>query len=183
MPNRESIESDRRGLLQPHPSRPASVLSTTTQDTQDTQATISTVRPSEARRSQSTPEISTQPQPFRGFPSEDAYLDALRAWAKSKQYFESDGQMVGFYGTKTAEDYINAPGGGIRSKSKAQRRREKERRQSEQRRLPGVVETEDEANVEGDSGSVRQLTGGVNERRSSLARGLQRVFTRRGTVA
>lgn len=50
-------------------------------------------------------------QSYRGFPSEQAYLDALKAWADSKTYYETEEQLRGFYGTKTVENYLSQPGG------------------------------------------------------------------------
>ncbi|KAL9055376.1 MAG: hypothetical protein Q9162_003573 [Coniocarpon cinnabarinum] len=51
------------------------------------------------------------------FLSEEAYLDALRAFVSEKQYFrpgelsgDTDAGLVGFYGKTTMEDYTNRPG-------------------------------------------------------------------------
>ncbi|EXJ91167.1 hypothetical protein A1O1_04276 [Capronia coronata CBS 617.96] len=49
-------------------------------------------------------------QSYRGFPSRDAYLTALRDWAESKMYYEGNEQLRGFYGTKTVENYLTGPG-------------------------------------------------------------------------
>ena len=47
---------------------------------------------------------------YRGYPSKDAYLNALREWVDSKNHYDCDTQLPGFYGTKTAEYYKNKPG-------------------------------------------------------------------------
>ena len=74
-------------------------------------------------------------------------MKSLLAFLEEKQYFESDYQLIGFYGTKTAEDYLKQPG-GVRTKSREQRWAEKERRKSEQlARLPDVAEDEAERTV------------------------------------
>jgi hypothetical protein len=64
--------------------------------------------------------------PYRGFPSEAAYLAALRAWAAEKEYVQMDTALIGWYGRKTKEDYLNQPGLGLRTKYKA--RKEEKRR-------------------------------------------------------
>jgi hypothetical protein len=64
--------------------------------------------------------------PYRGFPSEAAYLAALRAWAEEKEYVQFDTALIGWYGRKTKEDYLSQPGLGLRKKAKA--RKEEKRR-------------------------------------------------------
>jgi hypothetical protein len=64
--------------------------------------------------------------PYRGFRSEADYLAALRAWAQEKQYVQLDTALIGWYGQKTKEDYLNQPGLGLRTKLKA--RKEEKRR-------------------------------------------------------
>ena len=49
-------------------------------------------------------------QSYRGYPSKDAYLQAMREWVDSKKYYENDIQLQGFYGTKTSEVYKSRPG-------------------------------------------------------------------------
>lgn len=48
-------------------------------------------------------------KPYRGFPSEQAYLRALNEWADSKRYIQPDAGLVGFYGTTTMEQYASRP--------------------------------------------------------------------------
>jgi hypothetical protein len=96
-------------------------------------------------------------QSYRGYPSQQAYLEALREWVDSKMYYESEIQLKGFYGTKTSEYYKNKP--GLRSEKKA-------------RRTPvahlGTVADESESNP------------AVEETKGSK---LKKVFSRRKTVA
>ncbi|OCT51280.1 hypothetical protein CLCR_09227 [Cladophialophora carrionii] len=63
-------------------------------------------------------------QGYRGFPSEQAYLDALKAWAQSKMYYEADDQLSGFYGKKTVDDILSKQGTtrGTKKSSREQRR-------------------------------------------------------------
>jgi hypothetical protein len=117
--------------------------------------------------------LSILETPYRGFPFKEAPLAALLNFAKEKQYFESDHQLIGFYGTKTVEDYLKEPG-GFRSKSKSERKAEKERRKSDLRaNLPDVVEDEGEVGED-----VVRPTG---VRR--IPKGLSKVFMRRITIA
>lgn len=54
--------------------------------------------------------MATQtPQPYRGFPSEAHYLQALQTWADSQKYAQPDKALVGWYGEKTMEEYASAP--------------------------------------------------------------------------
>eukprot|EP00918_Siedleckia_nematoides_P005419 GHVU01011948.1.p1 GENE.GHVU01011948.1~~GHVU01011948.1.p1 ORF type:complete len:169 (-),score=22.48 GHVU01011948.1:323-829(-) len=65
------------------------------------------------------------PQPYRGFPSEEHYMAALREWAESKKYLQQDQtQLIGFYGDKTLQEYADKPkmeGLGLRRKWKARK--------------------------------------------------------------
>ena len=67
--------------------------------------------------------------PYRGYPSKDAYLAALREWVESKAHYETGTQVMGFYGTKTAEDV----------KLKADEYKRKARRENGRER-PGIRE-------------------------------------------
>jgi hypothetical protein len=113
--------------------------------------------------------------PYRGFPSKEAYLKALVEFADSKKYYEMDNQLIGFYGTKTTADILSEEG-GWRSKTKAQRQAEKDRKKSEvESRQAGLA-------VVGEEGG--QFLDGSNEGRPMrrFSRGFERVFARRGTV-
>lgn len=155
-----SPSSSRHHLLTS--SRPSSILTT------NTDATLTN------RKSQDT--IRALPvEPYRGFPSKEAYLTALRQFADSKKYYEMDSQLVGFYGTKTTEDILKEEG-GWRTKTKAQRQAEKEKkmRDSEQGRASLATVAEEGGQL------VEDQREGRGMRR--LSRGIERVFTRRGTV-
>jgi hypothetical protein len=41
--------------------------------------------------------------PYQGYESEGAYIAAFKGFLKEKEYFETDMQLMGFYGTKTME--------------------------------------------------------------------------------
>jgi hypothetical protein len=113
---------------------------------------------------------SNVPRPYRGFPSQEAYLAALLEFGREKQYFETEQRLIGFYGTKTVEDRLRE-GGGHRSKSKAARKAEKERRKSEQlSKMPAIDE---------DGGEVRENTAAPTGRWNRLSR----VLSRRASVA
>ena len=125
-----SFESDRRHLLaetilSPPQSSAASFVSV---------ATITDRKDRDVSPSQSTVTIPDTASivvpiqtPYRGFPSEAAYLAALRSWAADKEYVQMDTALVGWYGKKTREDYLNQPGLGLRDKMKV-RKEEKARR-------------------------------------------------------
>lgn len=159
-PRSSSPTSSRHHLLTS--SRPSSILTTSTHTTLRNRASQDTIRASPA-------------VPYRGFPSKQAYLKALSQFADSKKYYEMDSQLVGFYGTKTTEDILREEG-GWRSKTKAQRQAEKDKkmRESEQRRASL-------ATVRGEvAQSVEEQSEGRGMRR--LSRGIERVFARRGTI-
>lgn len=86
-----------------------------------------------------TTDTTTASRPYRGFPSEEAYLDALRAWAEERMFLQSgDHSLIGYYGNKTMEEYAKdrppeLQGLGLRRKWKARRERkagERERAKS-----------------------------------------------------
>lgn len=55
--------------------------------------------------------IATNSESYRGFPNEEAYLNALRAWIEEKKYIqpnEDSNTLSGWYGTKTMDDYIES---------------------------------------------------------------------------
>jgi hypothetical protein len=81
-----------------------------------------------------TPRVHSiaEPQPYRGFPSEAAYLDALRAWAEEKKYLRCDTELKGWFGTTTTEEYASRPkvelglNLGLREKWRARKGRRRE---------------------------------------------------------
>jgi hypothetical protein len=172
-------DSDRRHLLAPSvapsvaSSRPASVVSFHT-DVKDTSSQSS-------RHSVHSKPANRANKSHRGYPSEEAYLQALMEFGKEQEFFESDNRLIGFYGTKTVEDYLGkqAEERAIRDAEKAKRRAEKEekkRRKSTTQNNLSIV-PEDEAEIE-DSGSVRPMGNGMRRMSQSIAK----VFARRGST-
>lgn len=145
-------------------SRPSSILTTSTDATYTNRQSQDTIRAS--------PAVA-----YRGFPSKEAHLNALRQFAESKKYYEMDSQLVGFYGTKTTEDILKEEG-GWRTKTKIQRQAEKDRKKSEvehRRASLATVREEDGQMVE----EQRQSQGRVMRR---FSRGIKRVLARKGTL-
>ena len=69
---------------------------------------------------------------YGNYTSEADYLAALRAWADEKAFIEpGDTGLVGFYGKTTMEEYIQRPGGGVRSKRKEKNETRKEGKEAE----------------------------------------------------
>ncbi|KAK5467812.1 hypothetical protein LTS15_000785 [Exophiala xenobiotica] len=56
---------------------------------------------------------------YRGFPSRQAYLEALREWAEEKMYYHPAEQLHGFYGNKTVDEILNNQGGKIPTSRRA----------------------------------------------------------------
>lgn len=149
-------------------------------------------RPALGSRSSS---VSTM-RPHMGYASEDAYLASLIEFGKSKGYVESDNQLIGFYGKKTMDEYIEQ-GGGWRTETKQQRaarKQEKARRKSEavlaERRatLPALAEENDlSASGQMLPTSQVQQDGEAAERQQRglrrMSQGFTKIFSRRGTVA
>lgn len=133
----------------------------------------------------------TEPQSYRGFPSREAYLAALRDWAESKQFLESDYQIRGFYGQKTMDYYKNKP--GLRDARKARKASEAIARQQAARRATVANNIPEPVSEDGESLSnavtadtITTDPGNVSEAaaKESKVRRLSRVFTggRRATV-
>jgi len=187
-------DSDYRHLLAPSaaPSRAESIRSfaVETERGEDDVDAITALPPRGAAakpRSQSEPNVQ---RPFRGYASEDEYIKAFTEFLREKQYFESDQQLTGFYGKDTLDDYIKRGGNGPFAKSKAERKRDKERRRKEAMgaTLEDVTEAEEErarttedvdATIPSNTGDSREAPRGLRR----MSKGLGRVFTRRGTVA
>jgi hypothetical protein len=181
------LDSDRRHLLAPSiapsvapsiapsvaSSRPQSIVSFECDDDTESQSGQPPNHQTHTKRGPNTP--------YKGYPSEAAYLKALIEFGKESAYFESEDPLIGFYGTKTSEDYLReyAEAKAQRNAAKARRRAEKEeakRRKSLRKgSLPTVAEAEN--GLEGDDGAVQP----VGKRRMSKA--FMGVFTRRATIA
>lgn len=72
-----------------------------------------------------------KPQGYKGFESEEAYLDALKEWAEEKKYIQPSDEatmLTGFYGAKTINDY----NGVDKEKKKNQSHVKKHSRESEE---------------------------------------------------
>jgi hypothetical protein len=187
-------DSDYRHLLSPSaaPSRAESIRSfavETERGDDDDAITPAPPRgaPPPRPRSHSEPNVK---RPYRGYASEDDYIKAFTEFLREKQYFESDQQLTGFYGKDTLDDIAKRGGHGPFSKSKADRKRDKERRRKEAMgaTLEDVTEAEEERahTVEDVDGTIPSASGGSGGPPKGLRRmskGLGRVFTRRGTVA
>ncbi|KIW32456.1 uncharacterized protein PV07_04002 [Cladophialophora immunda] len=117
-------------------------------------------------------------QSYRGFPSEQAYLDALKEWAQSKMFYESDEQLQGFYGTKTLDDILIKQG-TTRGAKKSVR---DQRRATVAPQLPTLAEHNGSATTLSRQNSVAQGADATDERPEAKGSKLKRVFTRRKTV-
>ena len=102
-----SFESDRQHLLAdtilppPHSSAASFVSVATITDHKERDASPS---PSTTKIPDTASIVIPMQTSYRGFPSEEAYLAALHAWAKEKEYVQFDTALIGFYGRKTQED-------------------------------------------------------------------------------
>ena len=148
-------------------SRPASIMTTDSIDTIMIGESAFEPRPKISvnnvnSSSAPAPRRPAAPQPYRGFPSYDAYLQAMRDWVDSKLYFETDVQLIGFYGTKDMEYYKSLPG------FKSQRRIKAERRNT-----VAKIPTND---------SAKSQDGSQERREKTLKDKAKNVFGRRATV-
>ena len=110
---------------------------------------------------------------YRGFPSEEAYLDALKAWAHSKMFYETDDQLTGFYGHKTVDDVLHKQG-TFRGAKKSKRRA------TVAPQLDTVVENNSSASALSRHSSANVDAANASEENRGSK--LKRVFTRRKTV-
>ena len=106
---RASTETDRRHLLSESvaPSETSSLYSYQDGDrTPRAQSPTRFTSPQPLRRDTLT---DPTPRPYKGFPSEAAYLAALHEWAEEKKYITPNTQLFGFYGHTTMSDYASKP--------------------------------------------------------------------------
>lgn len=145
---RPSTETDRRQLLAESiaPSETSSIYTATDGDrtprAHSPARSTATQHNTTQTRHQSLAEAS-HPQPYRGFPSQAAYLNALQQWAETKKYVEpTQTGLKGFYGETTMEEYAARPkafqgeGLGLRKawrKRKESKAGEKEKKEQEER--------------------------------------------------
>ena len=111
----------------------------------------------------------TAPQHIqRGFKSREQYLAALNEFAESKSYMEvHDHTVIGWYGSKTAEDYKQRL--GLREERRMRKENERRVEDRERRRTLGAVE-------EVDDGAGGASPDNVGEERSN---DLSRVETKK----
>ncbi|KIW95697.1 uncharacterized protein Z519_04282 [Cladophialophora bantiana CBS 173.52] len=117
-------------------------------------------------------------QSYRGFPSEQAYLDALKEWAQSKMYYESDEQLQGFYGTKTLDDILTRQG----TPRSAKKNTRDQRRATVAPQLATVTEHNGSAAALSRENSVAAATNPTHTQTEGKGSKLKRVFTRRKSV-
>ncbi|KIV86005.1 hypothetical protein PV11_01648 [Exophiala sideris] len=72
--------------------------------------TTATSRPASLYSAASIDTLVAPDSSYRGFPSRQAYLEALREWAEEQLYYEADQPLVGFYGTQTTEEILRKQG-------------------------------------------------------------------------
>lgn len=142
---RPSTETERRALLSTTTPSTTSFKQTSSSHPTNGEETPRANSPAPSWRSASTAttlatrqsSIATiAPTPYKGFPSEAAYLRALEEWAEEKKYIQPSDEshtLSGWYGTKTMDDYIEGqdkpPELGLRKKWRA-RKEERARRKS-----------------------------------------------------
>src|SRR5215469_3571300 len=147
------------------PSRAESIRSFVT----DNESQIDRIAPVPSRqrdRSMSEPAIPAQKKPYRAYESEESYLAAFTEFLKEKEYFVTDMQLTGFYGTKTMADRIKEPG-GWRTESKKERKMEREKQRLKgATRLPELVEDNEDGGRVGEEDGV--LEGGEEGRPKGL---------------
>ena len=74
--------------------------------------------------------VDTAPKPYKGFPSEEAYLEALREWAETKKYVNYDTSLVGFYGQTSMQELASRPKMELGLKRKMRERKARKREMS-----------------------------------------------------
>jgi len=135
---------------------------------------VGSSRPASVFSSQSIDTLVTN-QGYRGFPSEQAYLDALKAWAQDKMMYEADEVLSGFYGKNTVDDVL-AKQGTSRNARKSTRDR---RRASIAPQLGTVIEHNGSASALSRHNSATPADDTTNEGKGNR---LKRVFSRRKTI-
>ncbi|KIY00902.1 uncharacterized protein Z520_03568 [Fonsecaea multimorphosa CBS 102226] len=134
-------------------------------------------RPASIFSAQSIDTLVTD-QSYRGFPSEQAYLDALKEWAQSKMYYETGEQLEGFYGTKTLDDILEKHG-AVRGVKKSSRN---QRRATVAPQLPTLAEHSGSASSLSRHNSAVASADVTNAPAEGKGSKLKRVFARRKTV-
>ena len=120
---------------------------------------------------------------YRGFPSREAYLEALEEFAEGKSYADAhDHTLTGFYGTKTMDHYKKKPKPtGDRAARKELARLAK--RATVADGMPEGVPEEEGVTRTATAGSSKTVQKADVGPKESRTRRLSRVFTgRRATV-
>jgi hypothetical protein len=112
---------------------------------------------------------------YRGFPSEQAYLDALKAWAQSKMYYETGDQMSGFYGKETVDDVLHKQG-TVRKPLRSKRRA------TVAPQLDTVAERDGSNTALSRHSSAHAATDTTAPQPEAKESRLKKVFTRRKTL-
>jgi len=144
----------------------------------DRPAQISPSRPASVFSAQSIDTVVADTS-YRGFPSEEAYLNALKAWANSKMFYEADDQLSGYYGKKTVDDILLKQG-TTRGAKKTPR---SQRRATVAPQLDTVAEHNGSASALSRQSSANVAADSTDAPAEGKASKLKRVFTRRKTVA
>jgi hypothetical protein len=140
----------------------------------DRNTQIQSSRPASVFSAQSIDTLVTD-QSYRGFPSEQAYLNALKAWAESKMFFEADEVLTGFYGKNTVDDVLKNQGTSRDAKKPSR----KQRRATVAPQLATVAEQNGSASALSRHSSANVADGSGQADKGSK---LKRVFSRRKTV-
>jgi hypothetical protein len=117
-------------------------------------------------------------QSYRGFPSEQAYLDALKVWAQSKMFYEADEQLSGFYGKSTVDDILGKQG-TTRGMTKSTR---DQRRATVAPQLDTVAEHNGSAAALSRHSSANAVVDSPATPAEGKGNKLKRVFHRRKTI-
>jgi hypothetical protein len=134
---RSSTETDRRHLLAEStaPSETSSMIDFA--DGDRTPRAQSPSRQSQINgydRRDTIAESTPARRPYKGFPSEEEYLAALKAWAEEKKYIQHDTMLTGFFGNTTMQELASRPGVEIGLKKKwRERKARKEEKKAERR--------------------------------------------------
>ncbi|KAJ9606538.1 hypothetical protein H2200_008546 [Cladophialophora chaetospira] len=115
---------------------------------------------------------------YKGFPSEEAYLQALKEWAQSKMYYEAEDQLSGFYGKKTVDDILTKQG-SVRG---TKRNTREQRRATVAPQLDTVTEHNGSAAALSRHSSANVAVDTAVAPPEGAGSKLKRVFTRRKTV-
>lgn len=103
---RPSTETDRRHLLSQSES---TSRATSIYDSGEQTPRAHSPPPAYDDKRRATVDVPVIERPYRGFPSEAAYLAAFAEWAESKRYVQQDTNLVGFYGETTMAEYASRP--------------------------------------------------------------------------